>query len=124
MVEKVWGHDLRIEGVVVEPLHGVDDLPAIVKDFRPTQGRRLGVLVDHLVKGSKESRIAEQITGEHALVVGHPFIDIWQAVKPSVVGIKAWPAVPKGSTGRKASARRWAGRTTPATSGRSGSSPA
>ena len=96
LVEKVWGHDLRIEGVVVEPLHGVDDLPAIVKEFRPTQGRRLGVLVDHLVKGSKESRIAEQITGEHALVVGHPFIDIWQAVKPSVVGIKAWPTVPKG----------------------------
>ena len=27
LVEKVWGHDLRIEGVVVEPLHGVDDLP-------------------------------------------------------------------------------------------------
>ena len=96
LVEKVWGHDLRIEGVVVEPLHGVDDLPAIVKEFRPTQGRRLGVLVDHLVKGSKESRIAEQITGEHALVVGHPFVDIWQAVKPSVVGIKAWPVVPKG----------------------------
>ena len=96
LVEKVWGHDLRIEGVVVEPLHGVDDLPAIVKEFRPTQGRRLGVLVDHLVRGSKESRIAEQITGEHALVVGHPFIDIWQAVKPQVVGIKAWPVDPEG----------------------------
>ena len=125
LVEKVWGHDLRIEGVVVEPLHGVDDLPAIVKEFRPTQGRRLGVLVDHLVKGSKESRIAEQITGEHALVVGHPFIDIWQAVKPSVVGIKAWPIVPKGEAveGRRLHGG-WAGRTTPATSGRSGSSPA
>jgi hypothetical protein len=96
LVEKVWGHDLRVEGVVVEPLHGVDDLPAIVKEFRPTQGRRLGVLVDHLVRGSKESRIAEQVTGEHALVVGHPFVDIWQAVKPSVVGIPAWPVIPKG----------------------------
>jgi Protein of unknown function (DUF3097) len=96
LVEKVWGHDLRIEGVVVEPLHGVDDLPAIVRDFRPGQSRRLGVLVDHLVTGSKESRIAQQVTGEHALVVGHPFVDIWQAVKPSVVGIRAWPTVPKG----------------------------
>ena len=96
LVEKVWGHDLRIEGVVVEPLHGVDDLPAIVREFRPGAGRRLGVLVDHLVRGSKESRIAEQVTGEHALVVGHPFVDIWQAVKPAVVGIRAWPAVPKG----------------------------
>jgi hypothetical protein len=96
LVEKVWGHDLRIEGVVVEPLHGVDDLPAIVREFRPARGRRLGVLVDHLVTGSKETRIAAQVTGEHALVVGHPFVDIWQAVKPSVVGIKAWPVVPKG----------------------------
>ncbi|MDQ1663648.1 MAG: hypothetical protein QOJ68_3628, partial [Blastococcus sp.] len=80
----------------VEPLHGVDDLPSIVREFRPSGGRRLGVLVDHLVKGSKESRIAQQITGEHSLVVGHPYIDIWQAVKPSVVGIKAWPVIPKG----------------------------
>jgi hypothetical protein len=30
------------------------------------------------------------------LVVGHPFIDIWAAVKPSVVGLRAWPGVPKG----------------------------
>ena len=96
LVEKVWGHDLRIEGVVVEPLHGVDDLPGDRAGVPPHAGRRLGVLVDHLVTGSKESRIAEQVTGEHALVVGHPFIDIWQAVKPSVVGIKAWPTVPKG----------------------------
>jgi hypothetical protein len=101
LVEKVWGHDLRIEGVVVEPLHGVDDLPGIVREFRPSAGRRLGVLVDHLVTGSKETRIAAEVMksgagGAHALVVGHPFIDIWQAVKPSVVGIKAWPTVPKG----------------------------
>jgi hypothetical protein len=106
LVEKVWGHDLRVEGVVVEPLHGVDDLPAIVKEFRPTRGRRLGVLVDHLVKGSKEFRIAEQITGEHSLVVGHPFIDIWQAVKPQVVGIKAWPVVPRGEDWKTGVCRR------------------
>jgi hypothetical protein len=106
LVEKVWGHDLRIEGVVVEPLHGVDDLPGIVREFRPSSGRRLGVLVDHLVTGSKESRIAAQVTGEHALVVGHPFIDIWQAVKPSVVGIKAWPTVPKGESWKDGVCRR------------------
>jgi hypothetical protein len=106
LVEKVWGHDLRIEGVVVEPLHGVDDLPGIVRDFRPSSGRRLGVLVDHLVTGSKESRIAAQITGEHALVVGHPFVDIWQAVKPSVVGIRAWPTVPKGESWKDGVCRR------------------
>ncbi|ADP80354.1 DUF3097 domain-containing protein [Pseudofrankia inefficax] len=96
LVERVWGDDLRVEGVVVEPLHGVDDLPAIVATFRPGPGRRLGVLVDHLVAGSKESRIAASVTGPHVLVTGHPYIDIWQAVKPAAVGIRAWPEVPRG----------------------------
>src|SRR5215210_7003778 len=49
LVEKVWGDDLRVEGIVVEPLHGIDDLAAAVADFSPGPGRRLGVLVDHLV---------------------------------------------------------------------------
>ncbi|MGN9837989.1 DUF3097 domain-containing protein [Nonomuraea sp. H19] len=96
LVEKIWGHDLRVEGVVVEYLEGVDDLPAIVAEFGPEPGRRLGVLVDHLVPGSKESRIAAQITSPDVLVVGHPYIDIWQAVKPSVLRIPAWPDVPRG----------------------------
>jgi hypothetical protein len=96
LVEKIWGHDLRVEGVVVEYLEGVDDLPAIVAEFGPEPGRRLGVLVDHLVPGSKESRIAAEITSPDVLVVGHPYIDIWQAVKPSVLRIPAWPEVPRG----------------------------
>jgi len=96
LVERVWGDDLRIEGVVVEYLEGVDDLPAISAAFRPGPGRRLGVLVDHLVPGSKESRIAAEAAGPDVLVVGHPFVDIWQAVKPSSVGIPAWPQVPRG----------------------------
>ncbi|GFE17007.1 hypothetical protein Sgleb_50540 [Streptomyces glebosus] len=96
LVERVWGDDLRIEGVVVEYLEGVDDLPAIVRGFSPGPDARLGVLVDHLVPGSKESRIAAGVTGDHALVVGHPYIDIWEAVKPSSVGIPAWPTVPHG----------------------------
>ncbi|MFB9204381.1 DUF3097 domain-containing protein [Nonomuraea spiralis] len=96
LVEKIWGHDLRVEGVVVEYLEGVDDLPAIVAEFAPEPGRRLGVLVDHLVPGSKESRIAARITSPHVLVVGHPYIDVWQAVKPSVLRIPAWPDVPRG----------------------------
>jgi hypothetical protein len=96
LVERVWGDDLRIEGVVVEYLEGVDDLPAIVAEFGPEPGRRLGVLVDHLLPGTKEARIAAQVTGAHVLVVGHPFIDIWAAVKPASVGIAAWPEVPRG----------------------------
>ncbi|MGP3957316.1 DUF3097 domain-containing protein [Nonomuraea sp. 3N208] len=96
LVEKIWGHDLRVEGVVVEYLEGVNDLPAIVAEFDPGPGRKLGVLVDHLVPGSKESRIAAEITSPDVLVVGHPFVDIWQAVKPSVLRIPAWPDVPRG----------------------------
>ncbi|GGO07429.1 hypothetical protein GCM10010116_14930 [Microbispora rosea subsp. aerata] len=96
LVEKIWGHDLRVEGVVVEYLEGVDDLPAIVEEFAPGPGRRLGVLVDHLVPGSKESRIAARVSGDDVLVVGHPFVDIWQAVKPRTLGIAAWPDVPRG----------------------------
>ncbi|WP_411112825.1 DUF3097 domain-containing protein [Streptomyces sp. 029-5] len=96
LVEKVWGDDLRVEGVVVEYLGGIDDLPAIVTEFAPAPDARLGVLVDHLVPGSKESRIASAVTGADVLVVGHPYIDIWEAVKPSSVGIAAWPAVPRG----------------------------
>jgi hypothetical protein len=96
LVEKVWGDDLRIEGVVVEYLEGVDDLPSIVAEFAPGPDARLGVLVDHLVPGTKEWRIAQQVTSDHALVVGHPYIDIWEAVKPSSLGIEAWPRVPHG----------------------------
>jgi len=96
LVERVWGHDLRVEGVVVEPLDGVDDLPALVGQFRPGPGRRLGVLVDHLVAGSKESRVVAKVTSPHVLVTGHPYVDVWQAVKPAALGIAAWPVVPPG----------------------------
>ncbi|MFB7633087.1 DUF3097 domain-containing protein [Streptomyces sp. NPDC056149] len=96
LVERVWGDDLRIEGVVVEYLEGIDDLPAIVAAFSPGPDARLGVLVDHLVPGSKESRIAASVTDGNVLVVGHPYIDVWQAVKPSSVGIAGWPQVPRG----------------------------
>jgi len=101
LVEKVWGHDLRVEGVVVEYLEGVDLLEETLREFRPAQGRRVGVLVDHLVAGSKESRIADAVArgpfGAHVLVLGHPFIDVWQAVKPARLGIAAWPIIDRGT---------------------------
>lgn len=96
LVEKVWGDDLRAEGVVVEPLHGADDLATVVRGFGPRPGRRLGVLLDHLVDDSKESRLAAQVDHPDVLITGHPFVDVWAAVRPSVVGIDAWPEVPKG----------------------------
>ncbi len=98
VVEKVWGDDLRDVGVVVEFLNGIDDLPAIVAGFAPGPTRRLGVLVDHLVDGSKESRIAAQASSDHVLIVGHPFIDVWAAVKPAVLGFGRWPDVPRGTS--------------------------
>jgi hypothetical protein len=96
LVEKIWGDDLRDVGVVVEYLEGIDDLSAIVTSFAPGPGRRLGVLVDHLVAGSKETRIAAGVRSPDVLIVGHPFIDIWAAVRPSAVGIAGWPNVPPG----------------------------
>jgi len=96
LVERIWGDDLRVEGVVVEPLDGVDALPEAVRGFGPGPGRRLGVLVDHLVPGSKESRIVAGVTSPDVLVTGHPYVDIWQAVKPARLGISAWPVVPPG----------------------------
>ena len=105
LVEKIWGDDLRIEGVVVEYLGGVDDLADHLVSFKPGPERRVGVLVDHLVKGSKEARIAESIrrsaVGQHVLIVGHPFIDVWQAVKPGRLGLEAWPNVPRSIEWKK-----------------------
>lgn len=98
LVEKVWGDDLRVEGVVVEMLDGADHLAEMVRTFGPRPGRRLGVLLDHLVQGSKEKRIAAEIDHPDVLVTGHRYVDIWQAVKPSVLGIEAWPEVPMGES--------------------------
>lgn len=99
LIEKVWGGDLRIEGVVLEYLNGIDDLAERLAEFGPGPDRRVGVLVDHLVPGSKETRIADQVAGSplgaHIRIVGHPFIDIWQAVKPERVGLDHWPEVPR-----------------------------
>lgn len=97
LIEKVWGADLRVEGVVVELLDGADNLPETLAGFGPGPGRRAGVLLDHLVTGSKESRIAAEVTGPQVLVVGHPFIDVWQAVKPARIGLAAWPEIPRGT---------------------------
>jgi len=100
LVERIWGDDLRIEGVVVEPLDGIDNLVEHVRAFGPGPQRRVGVLVDHLVAGTKERRIVDGLRRagyeEHVLVTGHPYVDIWQAVKPVALGIAAWPQIPRG----------------------------
>lgn len=103
LVEKVWGDDLRVEGVVVELLEGVDDLEAAVRDFSPGPGRRMGVLVDHLVPGTKESATVTQVAAlrefhDHLLIVGHPYVDVWQSVRPQRLGWQVWPVIPRGQS--------------------------
>ena len=99
LVERIWGDDLRHVGVVVEFIGGIDDLAAVVEEFAPGPGRRLGVLADHLVPGSKETRIAQAVErgrhGAYVRVLGHPYVDVWQAVKPERVGLKRWPDIPR-----------------------------
>lgn len=100
LIERVWGHDLRVEGVVVEPMHGADHLVAALQAFGPGPSRRVGVLLDHLVAGSKETRLAQDAMRRfdpHVAVVGHPYVDVWQAVKPAALGIAGWPQVPRGT---------------------------
>ena len=103
LVEKVWGDDLRIEGVVVEMLDGVDDLAAVVRDFRPAPGRRLGVLVDHLVPGTKETRLVQEAQAlsrfaPYVKIMGHPYVDVWQSVRPQRLGFESWPVIPRGQS--------------------------
>lgn len=99
LVEKVWGDDLRVEGVVVEFLQGADLLEETLRDDPPSAQRRYGVLLDHLVAGSKESRLADAVMrgphGRHVRIVGHPHVDVWQCVTPRALGIAAWPQVPR-----------------------------
>ena len=82
LVEKVWGHDLRVEGVVVEPLTVPTTCPPSSPDSPPGRARRLGVLLDHLVAGSKETRLAARASGQAGTLPssGHPYVDVWQAV--------------------------------------------
>lgn len=105
LVERVWGDDLRAEGVVVESLDGLDNLDAVLDEFAPAPHRRAGVLVDHLVANSKESRLTAEV-GPDVLVCGHPFIDVWEAVKPERMGIAEWPRVPRGEEWKAGVCRR------------------
>ena len=93
LLEKVWGDELREEGIVVEPIDGADNLAVEIARRRPGPDAKLGVLLDHLVPGSKESRIAATIDDPNVLVTGHPYVDVWQAVRPHVVGLAQWPQI-------------------------------
>ncbi len=95
LLQQVWGDELVELAIVVEPMHGVDDVVALVDEFRPSADRRLGILVDHLVDGSKEERLTRGLAGPHVLVAGHPFVDVWAGIRPEVMNLPEWPAVPR-----------------------------
>ncbi|HLP22956.1 MAG TPA: DUF3097 domain-containing protein [Microbacteriaceae bacterium] len=117
LIEQVWGADLRVEGVVVEMLDGADHLERVLKEFAPDNDRRAGVLLDHLVAGSKESRLAEQVArgpwAPFVRVLGHPYVDVWQSVKPERLGWTNWPEIPRGQDWKRGicSAAGWPGDT-------------
>ena len=100
LVEKVWGDDLRIEGVVVEYLGGVDDLAEHLRDFKPGPQRRVGVLVDHLVAGSKEAASPRASPAPPSASTS------WSSAtrsstsgrrsSPTGSASRAWPSVPRG----------------------------
>jgi hypothetical protein len=96
LLEHVWGDDLREVGIIVQPIDGIDNLAAVIAEFAPASNRRLGVLVDHLVAGSKEARLVAEVNDPNVLVTGTPFVDIWEAVNPKLVGLDAWPVIPRG----------------------------
>lgn len=97
LIEKVWGDDLRAEGIVVEQMEGMDDLAERIASFQPRDGRRLGILLDHLVDGSREARAAAEIDDPHVLITGHPYVDVWQSIRPEVVEIDRWPTIERGA---------------------------
>jgi hypothetical protein len=95
LLQHVWGDELAELAIVVEPMHGIDGLVEMVDGFRPSADRRLGILVDHLVAGSKEDRITRPVAGPHVLVTGHPFVDVWAGIRPQVMNLAEWPDVPR-----------------------------
>lgn len=99
LIDKVWGEDLRREGIAVEELAGVDRLADMLEVFDPSPSRRAGILVDHFLPGTKEYRLVTELLGQYepgsVLALGHPYVDIWQAIKPARMGIERWPEIPR-----------------------------
>ena len=96
LVEHVWGDDLRDAGIVVEPMHGIDDLVGAVGAFGPVAAAP----PRHPRRPPRDRLEGVPAGGPGALraraVTGHPFVDVWAGVRPQVLGLDAWPDVPRG----------------------------
>ncbi len=115
LVERVWGHDLRVEGVVVEMLDGVDDLEAAIRDFGPGPG---GAWACSWTPRPRHQG-AQGRAGLRQGPVMPPTSRSWatptstvQSVRPERLGLKQWPVIPVASRGSTASATTSAGRPT------------
>ena len=61
----------------------------------------MGVLVDHLVPGTKSQQSSRAPTLSRmprVLVVGHPYVDVWRSVRPERLGWQQWPVIPRGTS--------------------------
>ena len=96
LVERIWGDDLRIEGVVVEPLDGIDALPPEVREFGPgagTPARRARRPPGAGLEGEPDRRRRHL-----AVRAGHraPVRGRLAGGQAGAVGIRAWPVIPPG----------------------------
>ena len=71
-------------------------------ECRPAEGTSHPPTLVHpaalvLVPAELQITCAAAVISPHVLVVGHPYVDIWQAFKPAALGITAWPVVPRGT---------------------------
>ena len=47
---------------------------------------------------TKESALASAVDHPDVLITGHPYVDIWSAIKPATIGLGAWPEIPRGES--------------------------
>ena len=102
LVEKVWGDDLRVEGVVVEMLDGVDDLGrrSATSGRAPAGGWACSWTTSSRAPRSAGSwrPPARSPYAAHVRILGHPYVDVWQSVRPARLGLQAWPVIPRGQS--------------------------
>ena len=105
LVEQVWGDDLRVEGVVVEYLGGIDDLVAIVEEFRP--GPVDGWACSSTTWSPARRRPASPTRSAGAQAARTRSSSAIRSStsgrrsSPRRLGVSAWPVIPKGVDWKK-----------------------
>ncbi len=96
LVEKVWGDDLRVEGVVVELMDGVDDLAGIIAEFEPAPG--VGSVSSSTISCRARRRRAS--SSRHGRCPASPGTSRSSATPTSTCGSPCAPSALAGSSGR------------------------